>query len=92
MKHKLTSAGLSVPLCSCVMAHWNSDAQADQRWLICASVHMSWLMGQMHGLTSAGLSVPLCSYVMAHWNSDAQADQRWLICAFVFMCHGSLEQ
>ena len=36
--HKLTSAGLSVPLCSCVMAHWDSDARADQRWPICAFV------------------------------------------------------
>ena len=26
--HRLTSAGLSVPLCSFVMAHWESDAQA----------------------------------------------------------------
>ena len=38
--HVLTSAGLSVPLCSYVMAHWNSDARADQRWPICAFVFM----------------------------------------------------
>ena len=38
--HGLTSAGLSVPLCSCVIAHWDSDAQADQCWPICAFVFM----------------------------------------------------
>ena len=36
--HVLTSAGISVPLCSYVMAHLDSDARADQRWPICAFV------------------------------------------------------
>ena len=38
--------------CSCVMAHWNSDARADQRWPNSDGT-------VMHKLTSAGLSVPV---------------------------------
>ena len=63
--HKLTSAGLSVPLCSYVIAHWNSEAQADQRWLICAFVficHGSW-----DSDARADQRWPICAFVfMCH--------------------------
>ena len=57
--HKLTSAGLSVPLCSCVMAHWNSDARADSAGLsvpLCSCAHWN-------SDAQADQRWPICAFV-----------------------------
>ena len=83
--HKLTSAGLSVPLCSCVMAHWNSDARADQCWPICAFVFICRGLNynklrQAHVYMYTAVNVQLiCTFVLAYAKSSFSHKE--LICA-----------